>query len=285
MLQNRRLTTWPQLCILATATAASCTWPSLIACKTSDSESGLVEGRGTPSYSPPPVSKDDPRVVEVEGKLHRHDSTSIPPKNPPPPAKVRVGLGSGRPDETNGVCRLYAPKLPEPICCSRNYGLSEARVRELCGHDIYLGESARKSCGYFFIHNMDEPTPTSARMSFVSAESPAAAAALHDAVNQRRLKRPDFRSTPVPGVEGALWSEDEGYHWAFLPGWDKVRQISWLDGFCSDEAMAKLIAEITQAPQPGPDWQRDSLTPGGPAKSSPDASASKPEPAGTQRGR
>jgi hypothetical protein len=73
--------------------------------------------------------------------------------------------------------------------------------------------------------------------------------------------RPDFKSTPVPGLEGAMWSEHDGMHWAFLPGWSSVRLISWTDDACSITAMPEVLKLIAGAKEVPPHAPRPGLLP------------------------
>lgn len=169
------------------------------------------------------------------------------------------GLGSGKPDESNGVCRLYAPRLPDPECCKGEYGVDADFVAKQCGLELYLGESFQGTCGYYFHRTGDEPRWM--RASFVDGATPADAAALHDQKMKRLTKNDAFASTQVPGVPGALWSHNDKLHWAFVPGWDKVRMVSWSVETCSDDAMAKVLGHMVAAKQPPKDAPRTGLIP------------------------
>ncbi len=202
-----------------------------------------------------PLTEDDPRVVRDTDDLYPADSVPNPAPAPAPP-------GSGRPDISNGVCRLYAPKFPDPECCPVETGFDADVVRKLCGHDLYLGESLRHSCGYFFLPKIESGAPPQAiRVSKVRSETASAAAEGHDERLQHRLRDPDFHSTPIPGVEGGMWSQADGIHWAFLPGWPSVRQVSWPDAACSDEAMEKVLLSIFEAKPPPTNAPRPGLVP------------------------
>lgn len=213
-------------------------------------------GRPSPQ-SPPEVAEDDPRVVR-DGEdlypaavLERAEKTKRQDAGP--------ALGSGKPDESNGECRLYAPKLPEPECCKSEYGFDAAVVQEACGHDLYLGESFQYSCGYFF-HHAESGTPTWLRLSFVPYPTTKDAADSHD-TRMRNKKIPGFASEPVPGVPGAYWSRHEDLRWAFLPGWSKVRELAWHETACSDDGMQKVIAQLVAAKEPPPNAERLALVP------------------------
>jgi hypothetical protein len=212
---------------------------------------------GDPTPGNVPITPaDDPRVVRDTGDLYDVEDPS------PTPEQAELGLGSGKPDETNGECRLYAPKLPEPHCCPFEVGFDAQAIRELCGHAIYLGESLQHSCGYFFSSAEPGATPVFMRGSkLMGVGSVAEAAKQHDERLRMALDKPEFGSTPVPGLEGAMWSGAEGLHWAFLPGWENVRQISWNDGACSDEKMAQVLKLIAEAVPPPPNAPREGLLP------------------------
>ncbi len=214
--------------------------------------------------APDPVRADDPRVVADSGDLY--PAKSAPSSDEPPRAP-----GSGTSDETNGVCRLFSPKQPEPVCCPENLGFDIKLIQNHCGELVYLGESMFGTCGYHFL----DPQTESRRWYRLSAEShpsPAEAAASHDKlVSTRVAKDPNFKSSPVPGVPGAMWSTYNGIHWAFLPGWPRVRKLTWRDGYCSDEGVIEVIKALVATPPVPKSAPRASLVPGVP--DTPDAKA------------
>ena len=87
------------------------------------------------------------------------------------------------------------------------------------------------------------------------------AAAAHDRKMKRVSKNPDFKTTAVPGVRGAYWSDFEGLHWAFLPGWPRVRLLSWRDTSCPGEGIKKLMSKIIKAKKPTKGTPRPGLIP------------------------
>lgn len=197
---------------------------------------------------PPQATADDPRVVVRDGELYTQRTIERADD------KLRdrgdgPSLGSGRPDETNGKCRLFAPRLPDPECCKGELGFDVDTVKQACGYDIYLGESFRLSCGYYFHH--DEGSRW-LRLSMIPEAKPEQAAEHHDRKMAATLGDKYTPSTPIPGVPGAYWSRHEQYRWAFLPGWDHVRQLSWEDRSCSDEGIVKVITQIIAA-KPAPE--------------------------------
>jgi hypothetical protein len=199
-----------------------------------------------------PVTDDaDPRVVRDSDDLYISEDAPRPPASGP-------ALGSGRPDTTNGVCKLFSPKLPEPACCPFETGFDAERVKQLCGHALYMGESLHQSCGYYFLHDETGGFPVALRGSKLTGGDMAEVVGTHDLRMAKTTQNPDFKSTPVPGVEGAMWSEASGIHWAFVPGWSTVRMVSWTDDACSIDAMPevlKLMAGAKEvpvhAPRPG----------------------------------
>lgn len=210
-----------------------------------------------PPTPQPQVGADDPRVVVKDGELYTQKTIERAEERSPG-SDEEPGLGSGRPDETNGVCRLYAPKLPHPQCCNAELGFDEETVRTACGYDVYLGESFRQSCGYYFHH---EAGARWFRLSKLDEVSPAKAAEHHDRKLREALGDKYSPSTPVPGVEGAYWSRHEGYRWAFLPGWEHVRQLSWEGVSCSDEGIITVMKQIIAAKPAPPHTQRLGLVP------------------------
>jgi hypothetical protein len=220
------------------------------------SSTGNPYGDRTPP-PPPQAGADDPRVVAKDGELYTQKTIERAEERSPGPEKA-AGLGSGRPDETNGVCRLFAPKEPQPQCCQAEVGFDVETVREACGHDVYLGESFRHSCGYFFHH---EEGPRWFRLSKLPETSPKQAAEHHDRKLTETLGAKYSPSTPVPGVEGAYWSRHDGYRWAFLPGWDNTRQLSWESTSCSDEGIVAVMKQIIAAEPAPPQSERLGLVP------------------------
>ena len=238
--------------VLATFTLLGC--PTKLPDPTAQEQERTTVGDPTPA-NVPITPANDPRVQRDTDDLYDVDD----PTPSGEPAAPRPGSGS--PDETNGVCRLFAPKLPEPECCPVEVGFDAEAVRELCGHAVYLGESLQHSCGYFFSSTEPGATPVFMRGSKLMVASVAEAAKQHDERLRMALDKPEFASTPVPGVEGAMWSAAEGLHWAFLPGWDEVRQISWNDGACPDAQMPAVLELIRAAQQPPPNAPREGLLP------------------------
>ena len=200
------------------------------------------------------AGEDDPRVVRDTHDLYAVDDAPNPPREEPAP-------GSGRPDTSNGVCKLFAPKLPEPECCPFETGFDADRIKQLCGHALYMGESLQQSCGYYFLPDMAGSLPVSMRGSKVAKAEVRAAVANHDLRIQHHFKDPDFESTPIPGVEGGMWSEKDGVHWAFLPGWSSVRLISWAEEACPIEVMPEVLKLIAEAKEPPENAPRPGLEP------------------------
>lgn len=198
----------------------------------------------------PVIDENDPRIVRDGEDLYALESAPRPPSEPEP------ALGSGKPDTTNGVCKLFAPKLPEPRCCPFETGFDAEKIKQICGHELYMGESVQHSCGYFFLPSTQGSVPVSFRASKIAEQDVLQAVADHDQRMARITKNPMFASTPVPGVEGARWSAAEGLHWAFLPGWKWVRQVSWTDDACPPEKIPEVLALMAAAAEPPPNAPR-----------------------------
>jgi hypothetical protein len=215
--------------------------------------------RKTAAPPPPPpapmVDENDPRVVKDDEDLYAAQAVERRDPEPEGPAP-----GSGKPDESNGVCRLFAPQLEKPECCQHELGFDADTVQKSCGLDVYLGESFQASCGYFF-HEAGDAEPRWFRMSVVDAAGPKEAVDAHVERLRVRQKAQDARAQKVPGVPGAWWTKHEGLAWAFIPGWSRVRQLAWRDTFCSDDAIASVIGRIAQAKEPGPTDRRMDLIP------------------------
>jgi hypothetical protein len=213
-----------------------------------------------PAPAPAPaVGEEDPRVIRDGEDLYAAQTIERAEELQRDAAGEPTNLGSGRSDESNGVCRLYAPRLPKPECCNAEFGFDVESVKATCGLDTYLGESFQGSCGYYFHKPDEDPVRSYFRMSFVAGASPKDAAETHDRKVQER--NPSVTSTPIPGIEGAYWSGMEGVSWAFLPGWDKVRQLTWRESMCSRDTIIPLIQQIVAAPQPPKGAQRLGLVP------------------------
>ena len=205
----------------------------------------------------PEVDESDPRVVKDGEDLYAAAAVARagPTRLDHEGEKKR---GSGRPDESNGVCRLYAPKLPEPQCCQTEYGFDVDTVREACGLDLYMGESFHGSCGYFF--HLPDGRDVSMRTSFVPGKTAQEAATNHASLLSQKLKR-SFQAEPVSGVAGAWQVDDEDAHWTFLPGWDKPRLLTWYDASCKPEGIKKVMQALIDAKQPPPGANRPGLLP------------------------
>jgi hypothetical protein len=186
---------------------------------------------------------------------------------PPPPSP-----GTGLSDESNGKCRLFAPELKDPSCCARQLGFDVPTVQAACGLKIYLGESFLATCGYHFVADaavMGEK-PKWFRLSTVAEKTAKEAAAAHDRTTR---EMPGFTpSTPIPGIEGAWWSEHDDLHWAFIPGWKQVRMFTWSDASCSPEGIEKILRQLIAAPEIPAGTPRVGLVPGvAPAEAQADA--------------
>lgn len=214
----------------------------------------------TPTRVAPTEAKadlQDPRVMTLDGEHYARPGKGEHAE-PAAPADGRAP-GSGATDETNGVCRLFAPKLPDPECCKAEWGFDAMAAAEACGLDVYLGESFQMSCGYYF---QDKNRDTRwFRMSGVPGDTPADAAASHDKKVARLYQDPAFKSVPVPGVPGALWSHKDRLNWAFLPGWSMVRLFTWKDDSCDREQVFELLKTVVAAKQPASGAPRRGLIP------------------------
>lgn len=218
---------------------------SLAACPAQVEHVDPAKGEHGPKTSP-----DDPRVVQVGEDLYAKEAAS----NPEPPAATG-SPGTGAPDETNGECRLFAPKLPNPKCCAKETGFDAEAAREICGHDVYLGESIRASCGYFFMPE-GGGKPVSMRATHVLGEDARTAAEQEAMRLNFQMSRRDLKVEPVPGVPGAFMIKDKRLRWAFIPGWKAVRQFAWLEESCADEKVPQLIKIMAEAVQPPKDTKR-----------------------------
>ncbi|MCA9648942.1 MAG: hypothetical protein H6712_19935 [Myxococcales bacterium] len=206
----------------------------------------------------PQVGADDPRVVEKDGELYPHKTIERAEERQRG-AEDQPALGSGHSDETNGVCRLFSPELPDPECCKAELGFDMKATQDACDLHVYLGESHRISCGYYF--NGKDGERKWFRLGKLPETSAKAAADHHDRKMREALGETYALSTPVPGVDGAYWSRHDQFRWAFLPGWDNVRQLSWQASSCSDEGITKVIAQIVAAKPAPPGSSRPALVP------------------------
>ncbi len=205
------------------------------------------------------VAVDDPRAVNATGDFYAASDRGTPLSPPPAPASP----GTGQPDETNGTCRLYAPELPDPECCERQLGFDVETVKRACGLKLYLGESFHASCGFYFLPDaVAAGVPaTWFRISNLHDATPKLAAEQHEAYTRATNNDPSFTTQPIPGIEGAYWSEREGLHWAFLPGWSVVRQFTWKDDSCSPEGLKEVLRALVAAPEIAAGTGRQGLIP------------------------
>ncbi len=226
---------------------------------------GLALGFGCPQNIDPShlqvrqagvAAANDPNVIVVGDDLYpKHMAEKLLPQ--PEPKK---SPGTGKPDETNGTCRLYAPQQPDPICCPESLGFDAALVGSTCGLPTYLGESvSRGGCNYYF-HGADEQIHQF-RVRIEPGNTPAEAAADHDHNMRRVARNPAFASTPVPNMEGAVWSSFESFRWVFFGGWSRMRLLTWKDSACSDAHGLALVRAMMQALEPERGAPRPSLVP------------------------
>lgn len=219
-----------------------------------------------PVRPPPEANEADPRVervgedlypaktIERHEALKRTDDGGEPAGDDGEPTKA---LGSGRPDETNGVCRLFAPKLPDPACCEAQLGFDVELVQQACDLPLYLGESFQQSCGYYFLNKANQQHYF--RLSAVAEKDVASAIKTH-------YRQPVMQKAPPAqgmGVPGVLRSRLDGLNWAYLPGMDEgdsVRLLTWRDGACSDEGLQTIVEKLLEAKKPAEGAKR-SLVP------------------------
>ena len=204
----------------------------------------------------PQVDESDPRVVKVGEDLYAADAV---PELASPDAKAK---GSGKPDESNGFCRLYAPKLPDPHCCLTEYGFDAEATAAACERPLYLGESFQRSCGYFF-HDPTSGQPVWFRTSFVDAASPKEAAEAEAARFSARFGA-DVPVTPMKDTPEAYTLEYNGIGYAYMsgdPGWPKVRRLAWNQDSCAEGGLEKVVAQMATAKAPAKGAQREGLIP------------------------
>jgi hypothetical protein len=170
--------------------------------------------------------------------------------------------GAGIPDESNGVCRLFDPKLPQPECCKFETGFDVDDAIAACGFIVYMGEAAYGSCGYHFSKTAGDAS-VALRAAPIINENMENAVRSHDRQLQRASKDPKFKSTPIPGIPGAKWSRlpEEGLNWAHIPGWSMPRRVSWHDRACEREAMIPLLKNMTKAVEPPEGAERAAMVP------------------------
>lgn len=203
----------------------------------------------------PEVDESDPRVVKVGDDLYAAESL-------PEPEGDGKAKGSGKPDESNGYCRLYAPKLPEPHCCKTEYGFDAEATAKACGKGLYLGESFQRSCGYFF-HDAQSGQPQWFRTSFVEAKSPKDAAEIEAERLQTRFGA-TVEVKPMKDTPTAYTLEYSGIAYAYMsgdPGWPNVRRLAWKVGSCSDEGLEQVVSQMSTAKPPPKGAQREGLVP------------------------
>jgi len=156
--------------------------------------------------------------------------------------------GSGRPDETNGVCRLFAPELPEPTCCPVDVGFDPSVAQAACGLSHFLGESQHFTCGHYFNHPRGETVWF--RSSIVHGSPQAAAEA--QAGELAAALGVTARAEPVPGLAGAVWVHHEETSWAFVPGEGGTRRLTWNTSSCSRSNVVALLVDLARRSQTPP---------------------------------
>ena len=206
----------------------------------------------------PIVSEDDPRVAKQGDDLYPAEVVERAAAKGLPP-QPRAGRGSGKPDESNGKCRLYAPKLPEPECCKPAFGFDVETVRDACGLEVYMGESWQNTCGYYF-HTVDG-RDTWFRASFINAKTAEQAALSQARQLREKVAATQLQVEPVPGTKDAYWMTHDRFGWAYMGGWPAVRQFAWREDACSAEGVAEVIAEMESAAVPPKGAERLALVP------------------------
>ncbi len=213
----------------------------------------------TPAPAPktvPVVDESDPRVVKVGDDLYAADAV------PQTTEEVVKGKGSGKPDESNGFCRLYAPKLPEPHCCLTESGFDADAAAKSCGKPLYLGESFQRSCGYYF-HDGASGEPVWFRTSFVDDASPKEAAEAE--ANRLKLRfSADVEVKQMANTPGAYTLEYSGISYAWMagdPAWPNVRRLAWNESTCTPEGLEAVVSQMATAKAPPKGAKRQGLVP------------------------
>lgn len=208
-----------------------------------------------PKKAEPIIDESDPRVVKVGEDLYAADAL---------PKKVEEvnGKGSGKPDESNGFCRLYAPKLPEPHCCLTEYGFDAEAAAKSCEKPLYLGESFQRSCGYYF-HDTASGDPVWFRTSFVDDASPQEAAEAE--ANRLKLRfKADVEVKPMADTPGAYTLQYSGISYAWMagdPAWPNVRRLAWNESTCTAAGLEAVVSQMATAKAPPKGAQRPGLVP------------------------
>ncbi len=204
----------------------------------------------------PVVDESDPRVVKVGDDLYAAES--VPLSTP----EVVKGKGSGKPDESNGYCRLYAPKLPEPHCCLTEYGFDAEAAAKSCGKPLYLGESFQRSCGYYFLDGA-AGEPVWFRTSFVDDASPKEAAEAE--ANRLKLRfQADIEVKAMANTPGAYTLTYSGISYAWMagdPAWPNVRRLAWNESTCTPEGLEAVVSQMATAKAPPKGAKRQGLVP------------------------
>lgn len=213
----------------------------------------------TPAPAPkvePVLDESDPRVVKVGDDLYALESV------PESTQEFVKGKGSGKSDESNGYCRLYAPKLPEPHCCLTEYGFDAAAAAKSCGKPMYLGESFQRSCGYYF-HDGASGKPSWFRTSFVDDATPKEAAEAE--ANRLQLRfRAEVEAKPMANTPGAYTLTYSGISYAWMtgdPSWPKVRRLAWNESTCTPEGLEAVVSQMATAKSPPQGAKRQGLVP------------------------
>lgn len=204
----------------------------------------------------PALDESDPRVVKLGEDLYAAGTV------PQATEEVVKGKGSGKPDESNGFCRLYAPKLPEPHCCLTEYGLDADAAAKSCEKTLYLGESFQRSCGYYF-HDGASGEPVWFRTSFVDDASPKEAAEAE--ANRLRMRfRADIEVKPMVKTPDAYTLEYSGISYAWMagdPAWPNVRRLAWNESTCTPAGLEAVVSQMATAKAPPKGAKRQGLVP------------------------
>lgn len=213
----------------------------------------------TPTPEPkaaPVIDESDPRVVKVGDDLYAADTV------PEAAEEVGNGKGSGKPDESNGFCRLYAPKLPEPHCCLTEYGFDAEAAAKSCEKPLYLGESFQRSCGYY-LHDGASGEPVWFRTSFVDDPSPKEAAEAE--ANRLTLRfQADVEVKPMADTPGAYTLTYSGISYAWMagdPAWPNVRRLAWNESTCTPAGLEAVVSQMATAKAPPKGAKRQGLVP------------------------
>jgi hypothetical protein len=157
-----------------------------------------------------------------------------------------------RPDETSPPIEsepavAAAPADLQALGCAGRFGVDPDALRSACGLGPLISHDELGSACELYYAGTDGQPDSVFTFREHRNRAPEQAWALHQASFAEGIDTGSFAE-----IEGSHWHRDQGYRWAYLPGWTHGRRVSWYEADCAPERMLPVLRSVVSAPQPEP---------------------------------